>query len=467
MNARNIAMTALALLACLYPCVPAVAQRVVASTCIGQPGDSAVGVAIQPDGAIVVAANVSGGPFHAGDPGPSGVVACLTPDGTKIASKIGVGRSVHDLAIDAHGNIYVAADEAVITLDRKGEKRLWSKALGPVCSRVDAGADGHVAALCHARMEKDGGAGESRIHVLDQDGTPLGDFEGRQFTTDVAVDSASKTVFYVGFRNATAWEGKRVLPVQIAYVIARSYAGEEKYRLYDWPTDRRDPGFLNRETNNMADTRGYRCAVGGDGLLYCAFECAGGNHIFRWEPRLRAGQWVSAKDKKPKGDEYHAFYNSRAEHKTFMACFDAATGELLRGQEFCSRLSSGRANSVRVKRGAITGTGDGSVLLAGSAAASLPATLMPPGTGEYGGGSFLLMMKADLTGRLFCARILPSSDAHAVAARSADGKLVIAVCGSISEKATDPLYTEKAIQPKTAADCGFLTVFEVAKGSRP
>jgi hypothetical protein len=76
------------------------------------------------------------------------------------------------------------------------------------------------------------------------------------------------------------------------------------------------------------------------------------------------------------------------------------------------------------------------------------------------------MMKADLSGRRFCARILPSSDAHAAAAREADGRLVIAVCGTISEKATNPLYTVRPIQSRAAAGCGFLTSFEVVRESR-
>lgn len=443
---------------------PSLSQEILSSSFVGQAGDSVTAAAVQPDGSIVLAANVSGGPFADGKAG--GVAARLSPDGTKLLSTRRIADRIYDMATDEQGNLFAASSSGVVKLDPQLKSVIWTKEVDAVCHRIDTGRDGHTAVLCNADSD---GAKAGQITVLDPNGETLSKFNGQHFTLDVCVDSASKTVIYTGFRNARAWEGKRVFPVQIAYVIGRSYSGDEKYRLYDWPTDRDAPGFVNKPTNNMADTRGYRCSIGEDGKLYCAFECAGGNHIFRWEPRLVDGEWIKAAAKKPKADKYHAFYNSRAEHKTFMACFDPATGEYLRGQEFCARLSSGRANALRVKNGAITATRDGEILLSGTAASSLPATFVPPKTGDYLGGSFLLLMKPDLSGRQACVRILPGSDAHAVASRRASGKLIVVVGGSIDEKAGDPLFTKNAIQPDGGADCGFVSVLEIVgkSGNQP
>jgi hypothetical protein len=85
--------------------------------------------------------------------------------------------------------------------------------------------------------------------------------------------------------------------VQFAHLTGHGYDGAEKYHLYDWSADKEAPDFINKPTNNMADTRGYRVAVGADGTLVCAFEAAGGNHIFRYEPKLASGEWVAAKGK--------------------------------------------------------------------------------------------------------------------------------------------------------------------------
>ena len=432
-----------------------------ASSLLGGTNDSVRGARLQSDGALVLAANVSEGPVArqaAGVVTGRGLVIRLASGGTQVRAAVRVAAEVRDLALDSQDNIYVALGrEGAVKLDRGAAKELWKKDTGGICARLDAAADGTCAALNYLN-DNDTTPGAGTVLVLASDGRQLGTFKGRHHTIDVAVDGVSKTVITIGWRQANAFDGRRKEPVQIAHLTGRGYDGAEKYHLYDWSVDTNAPGFINRPANNMADTRGYRVAMGADGRLYAAFECAGGNHIFRYEPRLTNGAWAEAKAKKAKGDPYHAFHNSRAEHKTYVARFDPATGEFLRGQEFTARLPNGRANAVRVKNGALAGGLEGSLYLGGTAASELPVSFMPPGTGDYKGGGFLLGLKPALDGRLFCLRLQPGAETHAVDARQVGGKTIIVCAGSTSAK-PEPFWTKNAVQTEASPKCGFYMVF--------
>jgi hypothetical protein len=385
-------------------------------------------------------------------------VVRLAPGGAKVISARRVGAELRDLAIDGAGNIFVAlGKEGVAKLDAAGAKEIWRKDTGGVCARVDAAADGTCAALTLG-TDDDSKTGAGSVLVLAADGRQLGTFKGRHNTLDVAIDGASKTVITIGWRQANAHDGKRKEPVQIAHLTGRAYDGTEKYHLYDWSVDTAAPNFINKPSNNMADTRGYRCSIGADGRLYTAFECAGGNHIFRYEPRLENGAWVEAKGKKAKGDAYHGFHNSKAEHKTYVGIFDPATGGFLRGQEFTCRLDSGKANAVRVKGGCVAGGPDGSLFVGGGSAYGLPTSLMPQGTGDYKGGGFLLGLKPSLAEREFCVRIQPGAETHAVDVRKVGGKTVVLFAGSTSSKA-EPFWTKNAVQADAPPKSGFFAVF--------
>jgi hypothetical protein len=429
---------------------------------VGQAGDSVQGVGIQADGTLVVAANISGGPLVAGGVKElgqgNGVVLRLTPDGRRLLSATRVAKRVRDLALDAGDNLYLAADaEGAVKLDRAAARLLWQRDVGGTCVRIAAGSDGTSAALRYGR-DDDSAPGAGQLYVFDPQGKPLANFAGHRNTLDVCVDSASRTVILIGWRQANAFDGKKKEPVQIAYLRGCSYAGQPKYTLYDWSTDNDAPEFINRPTNNMADTRGYRCAIGRDGNLYCAFECAGGNHIFRWEPQLQDGQWRSADAKQPKADQFHAFYNSRAEHKTFMGRYEPASGKYLAGQGLCGRLSSGRANAARVVNGAVAAAESGALLLGGTSAFGLPLSFTPPETGDYSGGSHLLVMQPDLKSRAYCTRFQAGGQTRALDARHVGGKTVIVLGGSNNAKEPGQFWTKDALQPNGEAGCGFLAV---------
>ena len=402
--------------------------------------DAVVGIGIQSKGTIVLAANLGSADLVKAKGGASipadkhGCLVVLSPDGRNVLALRALAAEVKDLAMDAKDNIYVAAgSDGVMKLSPQGDRVLWTKAVGE-CLRVDAAGDGHVAVIA-----------SGKIVILDPTGRELGQAKGRHFTCDVCIDGASKTAIFCGFRNAKAWEGKRTYPVQICYIYGLAYDGTRKWVNYDWSTDRNSDRFLNKPTNNMADSRADRCAIGRDGKLYVTFQVAGGNHLFRYSPKD-----IMTKVKLVGGDAHHQFYNSRAEHKCFFARYEPATGEFLLGQQFCGRLSSGRANAVVTKNGNITADETGCVYVVGTSAYGIPLNLNPT-SGDYRGGGFLLVMSPDFKTRLVCTRTADGKGSpHAVAARTIRGT-VRAVYGGSGMPET--MFVAHAVQPK-AADRG-------------
>ena len=228
--------------------------------------------------------------------------------------------------------------------------------------------------------------------------------------------------------------------MQICYVHGLDYTGKRKWTNYNWSTDRTSDRFLNKPTNNMADSRGDRCAIGRDGKLYVTFQVAGGNHLFRYSPRD-----ITRKSPIVGGDNYHKFHNSRAEHKCFFARFDAGTGDYLAGQQFCGRLSSGRANAAVTKEGEITADEAGRVYVVGKAASGLPLTMNPEGK-DYTGGGFILVMSPDLKTRLLVTRTAAGKGSpHALDVRTVKGKTRAVWGGS---GMVDGMFVKNALQGK-------------------
>jgi hypothetical protein len=350
-----------------------------------------------------------------------------------------VARLLTDLALDARDNIYLAAwEDGIIKLNPTADKVRWSHKPLKV-TRLDAGPQGYCAALGIEEGDKPFDKGHN-VLLYDPQGKQLAAFGAGKWKFDICIHEPSQTVIYVGFKNAHTGRN----PVQICYIRGAAYDGSEKYTCYDWSADPDSDRYLNKPANNMADTRAYRCAVGRDGKLYCAFESAGGNHIFRYSPFD-----ITQKVEIVGGDKFHEWYNTRAEHKTFFARYDPATGAYLAGQQFCGRLSSGRGNAVRVKEGDLTADETGRVYLVGAAASGLP---MPPShpdqktgrclVGAYAGGAFLLVMSPDFKDRLFCARFADQTT-HAVSARSIADTTHIALTG----RGAAEVYTHHPIQP--------------------
>jgi hypothetical protein len=383
--------------------------------------DSVVGAGILSDGTIVLAANLSAEIAGILDTSQSnldgdlrGHLVHLSSNGSRLLALVAVTEQVRDMAIDAEDNIYLAAGvDGLLKVGPKTTRIVWRKDLTD-CTRIDVSSDGYLAAIA-----------DGSIHIFDPAGTQIGRAKGKGYTNDVCVDARSKTVIFCGFRNAHAFDGKRTYPVQICYIIGLNYDGSRKWTNYDWSTDRASDRFLNKPTNNMADTRADRCAIGQDGKLYVTFQVAGGNHIFRYSPKdiMQKAHIVG-------GDKYHQFYNSRAEHKNFFARYEPATGKYLLGQQFCGRLSNNRANAVVTKEGDITADEQGRIYLVGKSAYGIPVNLVPDKS-DYAGGGFILIMSPDFKERLLCTRTCGGKGSpHAVATKTIDGKIHAVFGGS-------------------------------------
>ncbi len=432
--------------------------EVTASSYLGASGggDCVHGCAVQSDGTVVIAANI-------GDARPGGLTPALvngathqswaailrlSADGRSVLSVTRVAERLLDLAIDERDNIYVAMWSAgAAKLDPRAGSVIWSRS-DASCQRIDAGAGGYCAAL-GGGSDPDDKAYD--INVYDPNGTEVGSFRSSKWKYDVCIDEASQTVIYIGFRNAHT-SGN---PVQICYIRGSSYTGRTKYTCYDWSADSSSPDWINRPENNMADTRGYRCSIGRDGRLYCAFECAGGNHIFRYDP-LDIMTSVSIVG----GDQWHEFHNTRSEHKTFFGRYEAATGRYILGQQLCCRLSNGRGNTIRVERGQICADELGRVCVGGTSAWGLPLpphpkysvkpgeTAFNPMPEGYLGGAWLLVISEDFKSRLYCTR-LTQQRTCAIDVRVLHGTMPRLVWGGYC---SSQLYTNHAIQGAAAGD---------------
>ncbi len=428
------------------------AYTVRVSTFLGGTGDddSVVGVGIQPDGAIVLAANLAPDAAEGlavgrttGDGSLAGSVLRLSADGGRILSLTRLAAAVHDLSLDASGGIYLAAaDDGALKLAADASRVLWRQDLGGACTRIDGAVDGHAVAL----------VGRRGAVVLDPAGEVLAEIGGRGHH-DVCIDGATRTVVVTGFRNARTWDRKMTNPVQISHLRGHAYDGKLKWNNYDWSTDRNSDRWINRPTNNMADTRGYRCEIGRDGKLYAAFEAAGGNHIFRYSPKD-----ISGPANVIGGGPYHLFYGGGgAAHRTVWGRFDPATGELDRIQQLTGRTDAGRCTNVRMKQSAIAVDRDGRIVVAGWAGPSLPIDLDPCPAGTAKGGPFLLAMTPDFRGRLVCTRMQEPGWVHAADVRRPGGKVTIVYGGSGAEAG---MHLVRPLQKTPRGKDAFLVILE-------
>lgn len=358
-----------------------------------------------------------------------------------------------DLAIDDADNIWVAArNGGLIKLNARADEVEWIRLSGTYVSRVDVTGDGF--AVCHRPSnlsDTESAAGSGTTHLFDHAGTELTHFSGTQNTTDLCIDGVSETIVQIGWRQTNAFDGNKTQPVQIAFMRGLSFTGSAKWTNYNWSSKTGEDDFINRYTNNMADTRGYRCSIGDDGLLYAAFECAGGNHIFRHSP-VDLGVAASI----VMGDRWHQFSNTASEHKTFFGRYSPSTGAYLRGQQICARLSNGKGNTLRVKGGEIRADASGRVYIGGTSASGLPipsapffslrsgeTAFNPFGEGSYTGGAWFMILNPDFTRRLYTTRLSTNGTTHALDGRELGGLPRTAWAGSTTavQHKVSPLQT--------------------------
>jgi hypothetical protein len=182
--------------------------------------------------------------------GDRGIVARLSEDGQTCLSVTVVGTRALDIDTDGSDRIFVAAgDDGAVVLDSAASTVLWSNDYGaPHVHRIDAADGGTFAVLTSSTFDYlDEKINSGTNYVYDSAYVQLGSMGGiGAFTTDVAVDEATQTVVFIGWKNITDMEDQSgTNPVDIPGIIGRAYDGTEKWRGYDWGKQGDARGWLN------------------------------------------------------------------------------------------------------------------------------------------------------------------------------------------------------------------------------
>jgi hypothetical protein len=225
-------------------------------------------------------------------------------------------------------------------------------------------------------------------------------------------------------------------------VYAFDFGGKKVWTAYDWK------GQEVADLKLMADTRGYRLAMGQDGKLYVAGESAGGNTI--WS---RKSQDLNSELPLAKGDKYQVAFNTAANHITFVGRLDPKTGKTEAGTMLLARLSNNRGNTIRPR--ALAADASGRIYVGGGSASYPPVSEGAFGGDFDGGGAFFCIFDREFN-RLYATKFCSGTTLSiALGARG----LVVVGDGKANLKAVNPLQPE----PAGGKSDGWVVVF----GERP
>jgi len=385
--------------------------------------------------------------------GAAGVVLGLSADGQQVKWVTHVGADVFDLGRDGAGNIHVAlGEEGLGSLDAGGGER-WHVATA--AARLDVADDGTVAVLdTKFGADHTPAAKSAQVHIFTGAGAPkagpIAGWGGREHSA-IAIHDSAEQVYVAGFHITASCKN----PVHVAFIRAWDFAGNELWTNYGWAGNDLDPSCSAFETNNMADTRGYLLEFGDDGKLYAGFEAAGGNHIFRYDPKDLVKKVDGLRTNTSLGNHAEMF-NTKSEHKTVIARYEPATGELLKWQQWVARLTgycgTGAGNTIRTKAGGLAADSAGRVYLTGASASGLRLTHEPFLDDPYRGGFYMTVFGPDLDMTPYSTRHFGGGQGHAVAVRDRPGESTPMVVFAGGLDKADFNYTHAAIQDANLGD---------------
>lgn len=449
----------------------------------GSSGGAVPSAAILSDGTVVLAALIGdstpGGKsptlLNGATASSSGAIVRLSADGKEVLSVTRVAEEVRELAVDASDSIYVAAlGGGLLKLSADGGKLLWKKADGGLCFRVDAGENGEVAALYDtssdpAAVTAAKGA-PAAVFIYDASGAPLGNFSvkrGDGGANDLALDAAAKTVFVGGYKNTSQSGG-----LSVPFINAYGYTGgTPKWTDYDYPYA---DVFAS---SDVADSFISRLHFGPDGKLYALGYEAGGNTVWRRDPKdISKMATLSAIDEYNDGARMGGPAN-----RGFYGRFDPSDGSFQGGALYQAVTpdKSVPYNKtglfLETAEGDIKADGLGRVYIVTSKNGKvLPYTFDPLGLitadgGKGANGAGLTILAPDLKSRLYVTSFVntnPGGRGQSVAVRQIAGQPGQSVVygGRMNfEAAAGEVFLKEPIQPARAgATCGWFGVADAA-----
>ncbi|MEA3366715.1 MAG: hypothetical protein U9R68_01225 [Planctomycetota bacterium] len=323
----------------------------------GAEEDRLTAVVVLTDGSILVGGDAEG----------EGALVRLSAGGRKVLSRRRTDGPVSDMALAADGRVLAVGGFGVVALSPDAQKILWSCTAGAKGARVAAGPNGDAVVLA-----------EKRVTVVGADGKARGTWAVKGgYVEDVACDAERGRIFVTGFDNKRGHKN----PVQVAFVYAYDATGKRVWKAYGWGGKEVDDRHL------MADTRGYRLAMGGDGKLYVAGESAGGNTM--WS---RQSQDLDEKADLVKGDKYQHAYNTSANHITYVGRLDPEAGRSEGGTLLLARLSNNKGNTIRPR--ALAADARGNIFVGGMSAYGCPISEGAFGAADPRGAWFCVFDKA-------------------------------------------------------------------------
>ena len=329
---------------------------------VALPGNSGVDVVMTPFGAIAAVNTDAGATLHWIDP---------TNGETRLAKDL--SQPISDIAFDGRETLAIATNGKILTLSAASSDQIAEISL-PDVKRVAISPEAHIAAIAGKTVHLY--SNEQKVFSKRRDYTDVTDIELRACGSD-------RLVYVTSFQNANFTDlNNQRNPVQIARLEALSFTGDVQWSLF---SDR--PETIKQ---NVADTRLYRVTLGRDGYLYIGGESAGTATIFRWrgQPMSADEQYGRATPFLTRTDANTHLHNSGSAHLPYYARVHPTKGELVTSQMTFPRLSSTKANTMRI--GDIAASENGSLYFGGMASGSIPnreaLTLNGAPVGDYAKG---------------------------------------------------------------------------------
>ncbi|MEM9923208.1 MAG: DUF4114 domain-containing protein [Cyanobacteria bacterium P01_D01_bin.50] len=309
---------------------------------------------------------------------------------------------VWDLEVSKNGDIAVAYEGGIAVLNADATEVKWSQSLSNV-SRIAISDSGKVGVVEDIESGDKAKLFDSTGEELQQWNTNSSD---RHFY-DIAVTDQNR-----GMVITTGYDQKAP-KLQVAFTQAWSNQGENLWNNYDFGAP-----DISQE-NLMADTRGTRVAIGGDGKLYSSYYVNGGtgSSIFYRDPHDLSEKLTD--DRKIENDNYNTPTNVSSIQMVWYGRYDLNNGDLIKGQSLLGR-NNGKGSSVNVN--SIGATEDGTVILSGGAAARIAnrdqQTIEGQSVSEYVSyDGYIATISPDLKQRLSWTPISRSNGGVAAATR--------------------------------------------------